>query len=222
MSTAPVTAAPVTQQAGETTTRPRRQRKYRGKNKSTENQVGDNVHEKSTENPPSDSKNEGTTTRTTGRRGPRQSHTTRTAPEVAAEPREPREPIQPVDGLLELRISNAKPRGAYGRIIRLYLSGVDSAGRKLETGEVQRVQLTALGGAIGSAIYISDELVKGNVCSSASVETEFAQVEARKAPKITIVLERLSSWVSTEDAVLQKDKAYRKSQGEEPSDQPTA
>jgi len=155
-------------------------------------------------------------------RGPRQSDATQTAPELATEPREPRAPIQPVDGLLEMRVSNAKPRVAYCRIIRLYLSGLDSSANELQTPEVKQVKLTALGGAIGSAIFISDELIKSNVCRSVSVETEFAEVETKKAPKITLLLEKLPTWVSTEDAVLQKDRAYRKSKGnvETPTDQP--
>ena len=186
----------------ETTTaasKPRRQRRFRGKkaNPTTEEKdeekAGDNVASDATR------KNRG--------------RPTRDAPEVATEPREPREPLKPVDGLLELRVSNLKPRIAYCRIARLYLSGADSAGNKLETGDVNKIKLTALGGAIGTAIYVSDDLVKSQVCVSASVETEFAEVEGRKAPKITIVLARSPSWVPADDAVLQKDRVYRKAKG---------
>jgi hypothetical protein len=181
----------------------RRQRRYRAKKKVAENAAADNVNPESKKD-----------ARVNTRRQ-RQNEPTKDAPEVVAEPKEPREPLRPVDGRLEMRVSLAKPRTAYCRIVRLYLSGVDSSGRKIENGEVNRVQLTALGSAIGSAIFISDDLVKNNVCRSVSVETEFAQVESRKAAKITINLEKLPTWVAAQDEVLLKDQAHRKAKTEE-------
>ena len=195
----------------------RRSRSYRGKKKSAENTTGSNTVEQTGEDVKAIEKNS-----RKNRINTRQNQTSRNAPEVSTEPREPREPIQPVDGLLEIRVSNSKPRSVYGRVVRLYLAGFDPAGRKLDTEAVTKVKLTALGGAIGQAIYVCDELVKGKVCSSASVETEFAEVDGRKAPKITMHLERSASWTASEDAVLQKDKVYRKSQGivDSPTDEP--
>lgn len=193
----------------------RKPRNFRKKSKTAENTTGANNGEQASEDVKAD-ENNSRKNRTNTRK------TSRTAPEVSSEPREPREPIQPVDGLLEIRVSNSKPRSVYGRVIRLYLAGYDPTGRKLETEAVTKVKLTALGGAIGQAIYVCDELVKSKVFSSSSVETEFAEVDGRKAPKITMHLDRSPNWIPSEDAVLQKDKVYRKSQGivDSPTDEP--
>jgi len=121
------------------------------------------------------------------------------------------------NGTGKLKISNARPRVAYTRLCRLMLAGLDGSGEKLKIeGSVERVELAALGAAIGSAIFIGDSLTKGGVCEYDSVSTEYLDIGAtkdgrvRKAPRIIIVLKKLDSWNPEEDQVLKGSRVFRK------------
>ena len=153
------------------------------------------------------------------RREPRENRAPRLA--QGSEEETQRTPLLPVDGVLELKVSVAKPRDVYARLVRLYLAGSDGSGKALEgTSPVETVRLCALGGAIAQAIYINDNLVKNGVCSSEKVEVEYAELEDRKegtgrhAAKIVLTLRRLASWNPSEDSALKRHPIYRKFTGQ--------
>lgn len=119
-------------------------------------------------------------------------------------------------GVARFKVSSATPRNAYCHLARLFLAGFDNAGNVLSgANKVQRVQLTALGSAITSVIYVADNLVKGGAAMYESTETEFLDGEdkdlSRKSgPRIVITLTRNPAWDYKTDEVLKKSKTYRK------------
>jgi hypothetical protein len=129
-----------------------------------------------------------------------------------------REKADYTDGILRLKISNARARTVYTRLVRLMLAGYDGAGNSLETSmPIDTIEVSALGNAIGSAIFVADNLLKGNVVEQVSVTTDFVTLEGdeevegriRGSPRLRMTLKRLPSWEAKEDEVLQKTRVYR-------------
>ena len=129
-----------------------------------------------------------------------------------------REKADFTDGTLRLKISSSRPRTIYTRLVRLMLAGYDGMGNPLETtNPIKRIEVSALGNAIGSAIFVADNLIKGNVAKQVSMSADFVNVdgddeEASKfkgSPRLLISLERLSTWDSSTDDVLQKTRVFR-------------
>ena len=119
-------------------------------------------------------------------------------------------------GVAHFKVSAATPRNAYCHLTRLFLAGFDTTGNVLEgANKVSKVQLTALGTAITSVIFVADNLVKGGVAFYDKIETEYLDGEdkdmsRRSGPRIVITLGRNPSWKYAEDETLQKSKIYRK------------
>ena len=131
-----------------------------------------------------------------------------------------REKADFTDGILRLKISSSRPRTIYTRLVRLMLAGYDGMGNPLETTvPISRIEVSALGNAIGSAIFVADNLVKANVCKQVSMSADFVNVDAeesveegkisRGAPRMLISLEKLDSWDFNTDDVLQKTRVFR-------------
>lgn len=125
------------------------------------------------------------------------------------------EPNDGADGIMKLKISNARPRIVYTRLARLFLAGFDNKGDALDTIQpVDKVEIAALGAAVTSAIYIADNLTKNNVCETVSVFTEFLPIEhadgvTRGSPRIVILLKKAEGWNAQEDTLLKKSRVYR-------------
>lgn len=129
-----------------------------------------------------------------------------------------REKADFTDGILRLKVSSSRPRTIYTRLVRLMLAGYDGMGNVLETTKpIYRIEVSALGNAIGSAIFVADNLIKGNVCKQVSMSADFVNVDAetsedsksKGAPRLLISLEKLASWDSAADDVLQKTRVFR-------------
>ena len=143
------------------------------------------------------------------------------APRVRTEGDEVREKADYTDGILRLKISNSRPRTVYTRLVRLMLAGYDGAGNVLETSvPIHTIEVSALGNAIGSAIFVADNLIKANVVEQTSIAADFvavdgdqvAPVEENKfkgSPRLLITLKRVASWEAKDDEVLQKTRVYR-------------
>jgi hypothetical protein len=120
------------------------------------------------------------------------------------------------NGTAHFKVSAGTPRNAYCHLARLFLAGFDNAGTSLEGKfKVNSVQLTALGTAITTVIYVADNLVKGGVATYAKIETEFLDgedkdVSRRSGPRIVITLVRDPRWNYQTDEQLKKSKIYRK------------
>jgi hypothetical protein len=143
------------------------------------------------------------------------------APRVANESAtQEKEKADYTDGTLRLKISLNRPRTAYTRLVRLMLAGYDGAGNPLEglKKPIDTVEVSALGNAIGSAIFVADNLMKGKVLVQSKAAVDYVSFEsseteadrpARGSPRILLTLSRLSSWVPKEDEVLKKTKVFR-------------
>jgi hypothetical protein len=121
------------------------------------------------------------------------------------------------DGTLRLKISNARPRTVYTRLVRLMLAGFDGAGNALEGGkQIEKIEVSALGNAIGSAIFVIDNLIKGNVVEQASMNCDYVTVgvesdegRSRGTPRLLASLKRVTTWDSKEDDVLRRTRVFR-------------
>lgn len=160
------------------------------------------------------------TARTQEREGQRARKPKQRAPRVAAEGETNgiKEKADYTDGTLRLKISNARARTVYTRLVRLMLAGYDGAGNALETTKpIDTIEVSALGNAIGSAIFVADNLMKGKVVEQTSVTTDFVSLEGdeevegriRGSPRLRMTLKRLSTWSAQEDEVLRKTRVYR-------------
>lgn len=131
----------------------------------------------------------------------------------------PKEKSDFTDGTLRLKISNSRPRTVYTRLVRLMLAGFDSAGNTLETQKpIEVVEVSALGNAIGPAIFVVDNLVKAKVAEQVSINADFVAVEGetvvsegrnKGSPRLQITLKKSTSWNPKDDEVLQKTRVYR-------------
>jgi hypothetical protein len=148
-------------------------------------------------------------------RGPRRSQRQR-APRVQNGDRPQTEVSDIVqNGVVSFKISSATPRSAYCQLARLFCAGFDNHGQPLESQyKVHSVQLTALGGAIETAIFVADNLVKGGACDYAETEVEYLQedndVSRRPGPRIRLLLKLNRKWDSTKDEELGRSKIYQK------------
>lgn len=120
------------------------------------------------------------------------------------------------NGVANFKVSAATPRTAYCHLSRLFLAGFDNRGQELApANRVHSVELTGLGSAIATVIFVADNLVKGGVATYAKIETEFLDgenrdVSRRSGPRIVIRLTKNGKWVHTGDEQLQRSKIYRK------------
>jgi len=143
------------------------------------------------------------------------------APRVASErTQQEKEKADYTDGTLRLKISLNRPRTAYTRLVRLMLAGYDGAGNPLEglKKPIETVEVSALGNAIGSAIFVADNLMKGRVLEQSKAVVDYVNFESseteadkppRGSPRMVLTLRRLASWVPKEDEVLKKTKVFR-------------
>jgi hypothetical protein len=128
------------------------------------------------------------------------------------------------NGVARFKVSAATPRTAYCHLGRLFLAGFDNQGNPLAPqNRVHTVELTALGSAIATVIYVADNLVKGGVATYASTETEFLDGEdkdlsRRSGPRITILLTKKANWDYKADEQLMQSKIYRKNVLKQPVD----
>lgn len=121
------------------------------------------------------------------------------------------------DGILRLKISNARPRTVYTRLVRLMLAGFDGSGNPLETSKpIEKIEVSALGNAIVSAIFVVDNLIKGKVVEQTSMSGDFITVgeqqsesRSRGTARLLIDLKRVSDWEAKDDDVLRKTRVYR-------------
>jgi len=141
----------------------------------------------------------------------------RTAPAVDRSERKQTEVGDIVQGgVAHFKVSAATPRNAYCHLSRLFLAGFDNAGHPLSgTNKVNSVQLTGLGSAITTVIYVADNLVKGGVATYGKVETEFLDgedkdVSRRSGPRIVITVNKQPTWNYQADEQLKKSKIYRR------------
>jgi hypothetical protein len=143
---------------------------------------------------------------------------TRRTPQVVD--RSERKPAEVSDivsnGIANFKVSAATPKVAYCHLARLFLAGFDNNGYELEpVNRVHSVELTGLGSAIATVIYVADNLVKGGVATYARIETEYLDGENEGAsrqpgPRIAIRLTKNGKWNYKTDEELQKSKAYRR------------
>lgn len=166
-----------------------------------------------------ENKNESSTTKESNRsrksdRAPRQR-----APRVSTEgdATTVKEKADYTDGTLRLKISNARPRTVYTRLVRLMLAGYDGAGNALQTEkQIDTIEVSALGNAIGSAIFVVDNLIKGGVASQSSMSCDYVSFgeettegRARGTPRLLVTLRRVAEWNSKEDEVLKRTRVFR-------------
>ena len=144
------------------------------------------------------------------------------APRVATDAaQQEKEKADYTDGTLRLKISLNRPRTAYTRLVRLMLAGYDGAGNPLEglKKPIDTVEVSALGNAIGSAIFVADNLMKGKVLEQSDALVDYVSFEksddtesdrhARGSPRLLLTLRRVPAWVPKEDEVLKKTKVFR-------------
>jgi hypothetical protein len=121
------------------------------------------------------------------------------------------------DGILRLKISNARPRTVYTRLVRLMLAGFDGSGNPLQTTKpIEKIEVSALGNAIVSAIFVVDNLIKGKVVEQISMAGDFITVgeqpsegRSRGTARLHIDLKRVTGWDAKDDDVLRKTRVYR-------------
>jgi hypothetical protein len=99
------------------------------------------------------------------------------------------------------------------------LAGFDSAGNSLVTSKpIERVEVSALGNAIGPAIFVVDNLVKAKVAEQVSIHADYVSMEGetvvnegryKGSPRLLISLKKSASWSPKDDEVLQKTRVYR-------------
>jgi hypothetical protein len=151
----------------------------------------------------------------------------RSAPRTQRKPRAPRvegdetrEKADYTDGVLRLKVSSSRPRTVYTRLARLMMAGYDSAGNALEAGQaITRVEVSALGNAIGAAIFVADNLTKGGVVKQVSISADFVNVDGdevtsaenrfKGSARLLLSLEKLESWEPLSDEVLKKTRVFR-------------
>ena len=150
-------------------------------------------------------------------RQPRFRNQRQRAPRVAENGDEVKEKADYTDGILRLKISNARPRTVYTRLVRLMLAGFDGTGNALQTQKpIEKIEVSALGNAIASAIFVVDNLIKGNVVEQSSMTADFMSVgepssegRTRGTARLLVDLKKVSSWNPKEDDVLQKTRVFR-------------
>jgi hypothetical protein len=153
--------------------------------------------------------------------GYRPSNPQRRSPQVRSPPdRSDRKPAEVEDivsnGIAHFKVSAATPRTAYCHLSRLFFAGFDNHGQELApSNRVHSVELTGLGSAITTVIYVADNLVKGGVATYARIETEFLDgedkdVSRRSGPRIVIRLTKNGKWDYRADEQLKRSKIYRK------------
>jgi hypothetical protein len=162
--------------------------------------------------------------RTAKPRPSRRRKVNRSAPEVRdddADAKISRERADYSDGILRLKISNARPRTVYTRLLRLMLAGYDGAGLPLlSVDSIHTVEISALGNAIGSAIYVADNLTRAKVVTQSALSVDFVVVDGervspaqngnfRGAPRLLMTLKRHEGWIAAKDEVLNKTRVYR-------------
>lgn len=126
------------------------------------------------------------------------------------------------DGVLRLKVSSNRPRTVYTRLVRLMLAGYDSAGNTLELSQpIKKVEVSALGNAIGPAIFVADNLIKGGVATQESVTADFVFVDGdnvsttvaenkfKGSPRLVLSLTKIDSWNPMTDEVLNKTRVFR-------------
>jgi hypothetical protein len=143
------------------------------------------------------------------------------APKVATgESNQVREKADYTDGTLYLKISSNRPRTIYTRLARLMLAGYDGSGNALEglKKPIEVIEVSALGNAIGSAIFVADNLMKGKVVEQVGASVEFVNFEnqssdesgkIRGSPRLVLTLRKLSNWQANKDEVLNKTRVFR-------------
>lgn len=139
------------------------------------------------------------------------------APKVGDSNNEIKEKADYTDGVLRLKISNARPRTVYTRLVRLMLAGYDGSGNALQTSKsIDKIEVSALGNAIGSAIFVVDNLIKGKVVEQSSMRGDFialgeqsSEGRTRGTARLLVDLKRISDWNPKEDEVLKKTRVYR-------------
>ena len=141
----------------------------------------------------------------------------RNVPQIDRSERKPAEAEDIVsNGVAYFKVSAAAPRTAYCHLSRLFFGGFDNHGKELSpANRVHSVELTGLGSAIATVIFVADNLVKGGVASYAKVETEFLDgedrdVSRRSGPRIVIRLTKNGKWDYRTDEQLKRSKIYRK------------
>ena len=150
--------------------------------------------------------------------GERQRRSARRSPQVPD--RSARKPAEVGDivsnGIANFKVSAATPKVAYCHLARLFLAGFDNNGNELAPlHRVHSVELTGLGSAIATVIYVADNLVKAGVATYARIETEYLDAEEGDAsrhsgPRIAIRLTKNGKWNYKADEELQRSKAYRR------------
>jgi len=133
-----------------------------------------------------------------------------------------REKADYTDGILHLKVSSNRPRTIYTRLARLMLAGYDGSGNTLEglKKPIEVVEVSALGNAIGSAIFVADNLMKGKVVEQVGAAVDFVNFtdssasteesgRSRGSARLVLTLRKLPSWDSKKDEVLQKTKVFR-------------
>ena len=125
------------------------------------------------------------------------------------------------DGILRLKISNSRPKTVYTRLLRLMLAGYDGQGNPLQSVDsIHTVEISALGNAIGSAIYVADNLTRANIVTQTALSVDFVVVDGervipaqngnfRGAPRLLMTLKRQDGWIAAKDEVLNKTRVYR-------------
>ena len=141
-------------------------------------------------------------------------------PRRAAPQNRDRKPAEVEDivsnGIAHFKVSAATPRTAYCHLSRLFFGGYDNHGQELApANRVHSVELTGLGSAIATVIYVADNLVRGGVATYAKIETEFLDgedrdVSRRSGPRIVIRLTKNGKWDHRNDEQLKRSKIYRK------------
>jgi hypothetical protein len=169
---------------------------------------------------PTEASNESTNVKNnTRQRGPARRSIKQRAPRVASEgeAKQVREKADYTDGILRLKISNSRPRTVYTRLVRLMLAGYDGAGNALETQKpIDKIEVSALGNAISSAIFVVDNLIKAKVavqtemtCDFINMNEDSTEFRSRGTPRLLVTLARSESWNAREDEVLNKTRVYR-------------
>lgn len=166
-----------------------------------------------------DSKIESSTTKDSNRNRQSNRRVRQRAPRVATESdaNNVKEKADYTDGTLRLKISNARPRTVYTRLVRLMLAGYDGAGNALQTEkQIDTIEVSALGNAIGSAIFVVDNLIKGEVASQTSMSGDYVSVgeespegRTRGTPRLLVTLKRVDKWDAKEDEVLKRTRVFR-------------
>jgi hypothetical protein len=83
---------------------------------------------------------------------------------------------------------------------------------------IEKIEVSALGNAIGPAIFVVDNLVKAKVAEQVSIHADYVSLEGetvvsegkyKGSPRLLISLKKSESWDPKDDEVLQKTRVYR-------------